>query len=89
MISTSTFLQLGYNSPCNVLTVVIHAAMSKSVLTSQKFEIGQVPALRAHCVCTAWALRVHCVHTAHAKAGILAQEYLSPDWLQSKATKPT
>ena len=24
------------------------------------------------------ALRVHCVHTAHAEAGILTQEYLSP-----------
>ena len=40
---------------------------------------GQVFALRAHCVCTAWALRAHCVHTAHAEAGILTQEYLSPD----------
>ena len=24
------------------------------------------------------ALRAHCVHTAHAEAGILTQEYLSP-----------
>ena len=50
---------------------------------------GQVFALRAHCVCTAWALRAHCVHTAHAEAGILTQEYLSPDWLHSEAAKPT
>ena len=42
-----------------------------------------------HCVRTACALRGHCVHTAHAKAGILTQEYLSPDWLHSEATKPT
>ena len=35
------------------------------------------------------ALREHCVHTAHAEAGILTQEYLSLDWLHSKATKPT
>ena len=35
------------------------------------------------------ALRAHCVHTAHAEAGILTQEYLSPDWLHSEATKPT
>ena len=32
---------------------------------------------------------VHCVHTAHAEAGILTQEYLSPDWLHSEAAKPT
>ena len=50
---------------------------------------GQVVALCAHCVCTVWALRAHCVHTAHAEAGILTQEYLSPDWLHSKAAKPT
>ena len=35
------------------------------------------------------ALRGHCVHTAHAEAGILTQEYLSPDWLHSEAAKPT
>ena len=35
------------------------------------------------------ALRGHCVHTAHAEAGILTQEYPSPDWLHSKAAKPT
>ena len=35
------------------------------------------------------ALRAHCVHTAYAEAGILTQEYLSPDWLQSEAAKPT
>ena len=23
---------------------------------------------------------LHCVHTAHTEAGILTQEYLSPDW---------
>ena len=51
--------------------------------------MGQVVALRAHCVCTVWALRAHCVHTAHAEAGILTQEYLSSDWLHSKAAKPT
>ena len=50
---------------------------------------GQIVALRAHCVCTVWALRAHCVHTAHAEAGILTQEYLSPDWLHSEAAKPT
>ena len=44
--------------------------------------------LRPSC-CTACALRAHCVHTAHAEAGILTQEYLSPDWLHSEATKPT
>ena len=32
---------------------------------------------------------LHCVHTAHAEAGILTQEYLSPDWLHSEAAKPT
>ena len=54
------------------------------------FDInGQVVALRGHCVRTAWALRAHCVHTAHAEAGILTQEYLSPDWLHSEAAKPT
>ena len=42
-----------------------------------------------HCVRTACALRGHCVHTGHAEAGILTQEYLSPDWLHSEATKPT
>ena len=40
---------------------------------------GQDVALRAHIVHTARALRGHCVHTAHAEAGILTQEYLSPD----------
>ena len=39
--------------------------------------------------CTACALRGHCVHTAHAEAGILTPEYLSPDWLHSEAAKPT
>ena len=39
-------------------------------------------ALRGHCVCTACIL-----HTA--EAGILTQEYLSPDWLHNEATKPT
>ena len=29
------------------------------------------------------ALRGHCMHTAHAEAGILTQEYLSPNWLHS------
>ena len=46
-----------------------------------------------HCVRTACALRGHCVRTAcilhTAEAGILTQEYLSPDWLHSEATKPT
>ena len=42
-----------------------------------------------HCVRTMWALRAHCVHTAHAEAGILTQEYLSPDWLHCEAAKPT
>ena len=42
-----------------------------------------------HCVRTVCALRGHCVHTAHAEAGILTQEYLSPDWLHSEAAKPT
>ena len=42
-----------------------------------------------HCVRTACALRGHCVHTVHAEAGILTQEYLSPDWLHSEAAKPT
>ena len=46
-------------------------------------------ALRVHCVGTACALRAYCVHTAHAEAGILTQEYLSPDWLHSEAAKPT
>ena len=35
------------------------------------------------------ALCAHFVHTAHAEAGILTQEYLSPDWLHSEAAKPT
>ena len=52
-------------------------------------DIGQIVALRAHCVCTACALRAHCVHTAHAEAGILTQEYLSPDWWHNEAAKPT
>ena len=39
--------------------------------------------------CTACALRGHCMHTAHAEAGILTQEYLSPDLLYSEAAKPT
>ena len=39
--------------------------------------------------CIVWALRAHYVHTVHAEAGILTQEYLSPDWLHSEAAKPT
>ena len=42
-----------------------------------------------HYVHTTWALRKHCLHTAHPKAGILTKEYLSPDWLQREAAKPT
>ena len=42
-----------------------------------------------HCVRTVCALRAHCVHAAHSEAGILTQEYLSPDWLHSEAAKPT
>ena len=41
-----------------------------------------------HCVRTACALRGHCVHTAHVEAGILTQEYVSPNWLHSEAAKP-
>ena len=52
-------------------------------------EIHLPKAKSLHCVCTACALRGHCVHTAHAEAGILTQEYLSPDWLHSEAAKPT
>ena len=44
----------------------------------QAWHLGQV-----------FALRAHCVHTTHAEAGILTQEYLSPDWLHSEAAKPT
>ena len=50
---------------------------------------AQFMAKSLHCVRTACALRGHCVHTAHAEAGILTQEYLSPDWLHSEAAKPT
>ena len=32
---------------------------------------------------------LHCVDIAYAEAGILTQEYLSPDWLHSEAAKPT
>ena len=36
---------------------------------------------------------LHCVRTVcilhTAEAGILTQEYLSPDWLHSEAAKPT
>ena len=32
---------------------------------------------------------LHCVHTTHREAGILTQEYLSPDWLHHEAAKPT
>ena len=39
--------------------------------------------------CTACALHAHCVHIAHTEAGILTQEYLSPDWLHSEAAKST
>ena len=42
-----------------------------------------------HCVPTAWALHEHCVHSAHVEAGILTQDYLSPDCLHSEVAKPT
>ena len=39
-----------------------------------------VAAPQAHGDRTARAKFLHCVHTAHAEAGILTQEYLSPVW---------
>ena len=42
-----------------------------------ELQTGTSKAKFLHCG-TAWALRVHCVHTAHAQAGTLTQEYLSP-----------
>ena len=41
------------------------------------------------CTISSVAKLLHCVHTAHAEAGILTQEYLSPGWLHGEAAKAT
>ena len=86
---TRTIAKLFYASSC-VWLILIYQNKHNQLTGEAEEIIGQIVALCAHCVCTAWAPHAHCVHTTtHAEAGILTQEYLSPEWLHSAAAKPT